>query len=138
MAYQDLGLSGSTIRTSKCAMLFSGSSRQCNTCTKFRVTLNAILRRFEREQARSDRTSSSSRTNFRFLNTPEKYSRLTEMRDSLKNSQKQVQRLRSRLEERVRDRSAEVDDEMHCDLLAIMRDNQVNVLEKYPSGQCFY
>ena len=134
MAYQDLGLSGLTIRSSKCTMLFSGSCRQCNTCTKFRVTLNAMLRRFEREQVRSDRTSSSSRTNFRYLNTPEKSARLTEMRGSLKNSQKQVQRLRSRLEERIRNRSAEVDEEMHSDLLAIMRDNQVQVLDKHPSG----
>ena len=58
------------------------------------------------------------------------------MRDSLKKSQRQVQRLRSRLVERVRDRSMEVDEEMHRDLLAIMRDNQVEVLDKHPSGQC--
>jgi hypothetical protein len=94
LAYQDFGLSGSTIRTSDCTLLFS-QSRQCNKCTKFRVTLNAILRRLEREQAQSDRTSRSTHTNFRFLNTPEKNARLSEMRVSLKNCQKQIQRMRT-------------------------------------------
>jgi hypothetical protein len=91
LAYQDFGLSGSTIRTSDCTL----QSRQCNKCTKFRVTLNAILRRLEREQAQSDRTSRSTHTNFRFLNTPEKNARLSEMRVSLKNCQKQIQRMRT-------------------------------------------
>ena len=86
-AYRDVGLSGAkTIRTSSCTMLFSGHSQQCDRCTKFRVTLNAILRRHDEEQKRSAIIGYSSHTNFRYLNTPEKNARLHGMQDSLKEA----------------------------------------------------
>ena len=87
VAYQQHSVSTSTIRTSGCTLVFVGISSQCSSCTKFRITLNVMLRRFE--EAREEGMSNlSNRTNFRYLNTPQKVTKLREMNESLKFQQK--------------------------------------------------
>ena len=103
-------------------------------CTKFRATLHAMLHRLEKTY--TDDFSRSIHTNFRYLNTPEKNARLSELQGSLKQSQKQVRRLKSRLEERIKERSTEVDSALHQDLLAIMKENETQVLGAHEPGQC--
>ena len=49
--------------------MFVGINSQCSSCTKFRITLNVMLRRFE-EACEEEMSNLSNRTNFRYLLTP--------------------------------------------------------------------
>ena len=93
-----------------------------------------MLRRLE--QARENGSNPSNRTNFRYLSTPQKATKLKEMQKSLKRSQKQVKQLKSLLEDRVQDRSMEVDGDMHGDLCTIMEENHTKITDKYQPGEC--
>ena len=114
--------------------MFVGMNSQCSSCTKFRITLNVMLHRFE--EAREEGMSNlSNRTNFRYLNTPQKVTKLREMKESLKFQQQKVKHLKSLLDDGVRNRSTEVDSDMHSDLCTIMKENQANIADKYQNGQ---
>ena len=78
VAYVDTS-SGKTTRSSKCEVVVK--AKKCSACTSYRATLRKSYHRWNKRKSLSPRrhVSLSSKTNFRFLNTPEKnkcYSKL--------------------------------------------------------------
>ena len=90
MAYHD---NGPTCTTSACAMMFSGNNNRsrCSPCTKFRATLVAMFHRSLKVH------EEDSSCNFRYLNTPEKTSKLRLMQKNLKVKNQQLQILKMKL-----------------------------------------
>ena len=73
---------------------------------KVQNNFECMLRRFE--EAREEGMSNMrNRTNFRYLNTPQKVTKLREMK--VCKYKKKVKHLNSLLDDRVRNRSTEVD-----------------------------
>ena len=82
--------------------------------------------------------NTSSRTNYRYLTTPEKNARLRGMKESLKWSRKHVESLKVQLDEYVHKRGGKVDGNIHHDLLTIMKDNEEYILiNQHQPGQYF-
>ena len=106
-----------TIRTSACMYLVPEAGR-CFPCAKHRHTLHAILHRLvQSKEAKSSPTNSTSTTNLRYLTTPQKITRFRQLRLSFKQNQSQLERLRAKLRETMEKRSAEVDRDLHQDLI---------------------
>ncbi len=62
-----------TIRSTFCHILVSSaSSSRCNSCNAYRKVLNSMVSRQLKEKV-EDGTQTNSHTNFRYLNTPNKY-----------------------------------------------------------------
>lgn len=94
----DVGLNGkvysSTVRTVSCHMLvFTG---KCSACVSYRPTLRKMFSRWQERKSISPtrHTSSHSRTNFRYLTTPEKNVRMSSMRTRLNSSVRQIENLK--------------------------------------------
>lgn len=60
---------------------------------------------------------------------------MKKFRADLRQSQKDVQDLRAKLEKRIQEESANVDEDMHKDLCAIMESNQDSITKKYGAGK---
>jgi hypothetical protein len=122
-----------TIRSSKCSYLISKISARCSECAKHRRILNAMLHRVKNTQHVTQPSNSSISTNYRYLNSAEKLSRLHLLHDSLRISQSKVVYLKSKLMRLMDDRSVSVDSKLH-DLSSIMEDENVHICEKYKPG----
>ena len=114
MAYHDNGPTCTTIRASGCAMMFSGNNNRsrCSPDTKFRSTLVAM---FHRSLKVHEEDGSCNSCNFRYLNTPEKTSKLRLIQKNLKVKNQQLQILKMKLHQ-FEERSTEIDILMHQDL----------------------
>lgn len=88
-----------TIRTATCKLLAPTDDirKRCDSCLKYRKTLNAMLHKHENHESRDpDRCDPSSTTNYRYLKTPEKIERMKRLHSDVKVSQQRVRRLEHR------------------------------------------
>ena len=81
-----------------------------------------------------DRSHPSSHTNYRFLRTPEKASRLQRLQLSRRQSQQQVTQLKEKVAALVEQRGSTVDTTLHKDLTTIMDQHQPTILETHTPG----
>ena len=129
-----------TIRCDACELLVPQQSepqhkaKRCGTCNKYkyRQVLNRMLFRVERSSGQdSDRSNPQSRTNYRFLTTPEKDRRLRRLHQQSRINQQRANRLRL-LERATEERGMSVDENLHNDLVHIIEENSHVVAQSYP------
>ena len=121
------------IRRNDCSVLLSSPGTRCNACTKYRLTLNALLHKKHKKS--DDRSDPSSHTNFRYLNTPQKMLRMRRLNVRYRNTQARVKCLKQNLARAVQERGISVDDEISKDMVAIMAENSSQVASKYAKGR---
>ena len=78
-----------------------------------------------------DKTNPSSHTNYRFLDPSEKDECLHRFHTKAKL---QISRLKERVCIAIEQRGIQVHDDLQSDLIAIMEDNNSNVINTYPPG----
>ena len=112
-----------TVRTMKCDMLIHGG--KCKACSLYRRTLRILHDRGCKRDA-DELSSSSSHTNNRYLNTPEKLAKVTKLRQRVKSEENEVSRLKEKIANLIQT-SEIVDEGLHTDLSTIMHDNTNDV-----------
>ena len=113
-----------TVRTSECEILCHGS--KCQSCVAYRATLRGIHRSWQKRLSTSPskRTSTSSRTNFCHLQTPEKAQRHKNMKTRTNTAERHLKKLKEKINKMMESpRCVELDDQMNSDLLKIMDEN---------------
>ena len=78
-------------------------------------------------------SSSSSHTNNRYLNTPEKFAKVTKLRQQVKSAENEVTRLKEKIANLIQT-SEIVDEGLHRDLSTIMHDKTNDVHKAFPEG----
>ena len=83
-----------TIRSSLCGLVVKG--KKCSACVSYRSTLRKSFHRWQKKRSVSSpqHQSPSSRTNFRFLNTPQKSKRYSRLRARHDVKSKTIERLK--------------------------------------------
>ena len=89
-----LDQTNNTVRHSDCDLLCDGKSK-CGICQKYRSTLRAM--RYRKESSQSSKLSSSSHTNYRYLQRGELKDRLKSVQRSKRIAKRQNDRLREKL-----------------------------------------
>ena len=72
------------VRTLDCETLVRGE--KCNLCSKYRRTLRVLQDRWSKRSS-DELSNSSSHTNNRYLNTPERLAKVTKLRQHAKNAE---------------------------------------------------
>ena len=122
-----------TVRHSKCEVLVSEG--KCSTCVKYRNSLRRIYHRWTKKKVSPRRReATSSRTNFRHLNTPEKGRRYRNLRRRLLSTEKEVEKLKRCIEASNEKYGIKVGESMHDDLSKIMEEMSSEIIEKNPVG----
>ena len=119
-----------TVRTSDCEMLVHG--QKCDLCSSYRRTLRVLQDRWSKRSS-DELSSSSSHTNDRYLNTPEKLAKVANLRQRVKNAENEVMRLKERLRNLI-ESSESVDQGLHDDLSTIMSENTNDIQKAFPEG----
>ena len=124
VAYVD---EGNTVRTTNCELV--SQSSKCQSCKAYRTNLRSMYNRWSKQRACDSTDSTSSHTNDRYLNTPEKKARLDGLRKRVHAAEEEVKRLKEKLLEH-----GEAMEEMHSDLLTIMKENTDTIRNTYPEN----
>ena len=107
---------GRTIRTANCELLVHGE--KCKPCSLYRRTLHVLYDGWCKSN--SDELSSlSSHTNNRYLNTPEKIAKVTNLRQRVQNAEKEISVLKEQVRNLIQ-KSEVVDEGLHNDLPTIV------------------
>ena len=121
-----------TVRSSKCDLIVGGS--RCDSCRKYRSVLRAMSSRQKRSPPSAERTGISSHANYRYLTTPEKTTRLSNLRHEVSQQKRKVEVLEEKVKQLHKSCGVEVDEEMHNDLSGIMDEMNEEVNKKYPEN----
>ena len=119
-----------TIRTSQCELIVHG--QKCRSCTNYRRTLRVLCDRWLKRDS-EEVSSSSSHTNNRYMNTPEKVAKMEKMRCNIKIAASEIRRLRKKVRSLI-DKSDPIDDEFHQDLRSIVTENTDKIHQTFPEG----
>ena len=89
------GVHGFTIRHVNCEVIVAqggdACTSRCSSCTQYRKTLCALVRRSNTIDLKaSDRSDPSSHTNYRFLTSPEKVKRLENLHHQHRITEKKL------------------------------------------------
>ena len=115
------------IHHAECLKVVTSQSqaKMCLNCSLFRDNiLRCRLNRHLKElngDVNNQSTSASSHTNFRYLNTPEKYERMKNMASAIHSKDKQITYLKDRIEQLIARDGMHVDNETHLDLVSMMK-----------------
>ena len=90
-----------TVRSSSCQVLSRG--KKCPSCVSYRAQLRAMYHRWKKIKclSPSKRASTSSRTPFTHLRTPERQKRYSLLRVRTVSAERKLKRLRQRLDESI-------------------------------------
>ena len=123
-----------TVRTSKCELLCK--TAKCSSCKSYRVNLRSMYASWTKrsQQVRPDEDSSSSHTNDRYLNTPEKKSKIDSLKKRARHAEKKAAKLFEKIENITRTDGNIVSEELHNDLVTIMTNNDQKVKDSFPEG----
>ncbi len=120
----------STVRASKCNLIVSGGSK-CDFCRKYRSVLRAMDSRRKKCSPSSEKTAISSHVNFRYLSTPEKTQRLTNLRAEVVQQKRKIEFLEEKVKMLTEASGVEVDKEIHDDLGGIMEEMTEEVEKQF-------
>ena len=99
--------SDKTVRTSKCEMVVK--SKKCTECVHYRNTLRKSYHRWKKQKSSPHHhLSTSSKTNLRFLNTPDKIKRYSSLRARYDAKSKIVERMKSRISALVKKNGVQI------------------------------
>ena len=120
-----------TVRASKCEILVHGS--KCPSCVSYRDSLRRIYHRWLKQKSPS-RQSSKSRVNVRWLNTPEKSSRYSQLRTRLDAKNKEVKRLQDKISYLTKQNGILLESNLESDFKDIMNEMTNKVHTECPEG----
>ena len=128
-----------TIQSEECLLLLPQSEgsnpvKYCGPCEECRQVLNRLLYRTSYEGKDNDNTSINSHTNYRFLSTPEKMTRMKRMHSHIRVAQQQISRLNARIEKLIEDRGTVVDDELSEYLTEITEEKSDAIAQSHADG----
>ena len=123
-----------TLRTASCQMLVP--TGKCANCVSYRATLRTMHTRWQKITASSPSkyTSTSSRTNFRYLTTPQKKKRMTSLRARVTSAERKVNYLMKKIKDSTDAQGVTVDDCLHQDLSQIIEEHTPSIIEQFPEG----
>lgn len=101
-----------TVRRADCQMV--SRTAKCEPCSSYRPTLRAIYYRWSNGCSK-DRDS-SSHTNERYMNTPEKKKKFLSMKTRMRTAEQQVVKLKEKVENLTSRCAVEIDAPLHSDL----------------------
>ena len=122
-----------TIRSSMCEMIVKG--KKCSACMSYRNTLRKSYHRWNAQKSQSPRRHqcTSSKTNFRFLSTPEKTKRYSSLRARYDAKSKRVERMKSKISALVGKNGVSIG-EMSSDFTHILHEMTGKVHEQNHEG----
>ena len=96
--YAPVALNGAhyraTVRTGSCELV--STSQKCSSCKSYRDMLRAMYNRWCKRRT-CDLSDTSSHSNERYLNTPEKKAKMSKLKERARAAEKQVQNLRAKI-----------------------------------------
>ena len=132
--YAPVSLNGemfqSTVRTTNCELLVHGE--RCKPCSLYRKTLRVLHDRWCKRNS-DELSSSSSHANNRYLNTPEKLAKVTNLRQRVRNAEVEVFKLKDMVRNLI-EKSEAVDEGLHEDLTTIVNESTQEVQNAFPEG----
>ena len=123
-----------TIRTSACELLVHGP--KCDVCKKYRSSLRSLHSQWMSQlNANSGKhTAVSSHTNYRYLRTPQRKERMSELKSEVKSKRKEVERLKFRLREVTEQCGICVEKQLEDDLENIMKEKTDYIRQQYTTN----
>ena len=125
-----------TVRVSTCEIIVSAG--KCKSCVAYRNSLRKIHHCWSKQRSCSPsdtyRSSPRSKTNVRWLNTPEKVSRYTKLRKRLCASSRVVKRLQEKIARITENNHLNLDSTTRQDLNEIMSEMTEKVHSDCPEG----
>ena len=122
-----------TIRTVKCELLLDGDCVKCTSCKSYRATLRTLYNRFLHRS--SDMISdASSHANIRYMNTPEKKKKISNLKKRVQSAEKELSKLQAKVKQLTQKQGESVSDALHDDLRSIMEENSDQIAKAYPEG----
>ena len=133
--YAPVALNGevydATVRNSQCEIIVNGA--KCEKCVSYRDTLRKAYHRWikSKQTSASRRTSSTSKANFRYLDTPEKQQRSKKLK---RRSRETERKLRDAIEWLTQEKGVSMEPDMQNDLQSIMDEKTAEVrnIQKTP------
>lgn len=124
-------LYSSTIRTTRCELLVNDV--KCGTCKGYRSVLRSIYNRsLKHDSEKNSRVT--SHTNYRYLNTPERRSRMRQLKSDLDQSKRQIETLKSKIQRLQKEHGIDIDKPLENDLERIMEESTSKVYKSHPPG----
>lgn len=81
-----------------------------------------------------DLSDTSSHSNERYLNTPEKKAKMCKLKERARTAEKQVEKLKEKIQQLTQQQGDEVDTNLNADLLGILNENYEQIKQAYPEG----
>ena len=119
-----------TVCTGDCELICP--TTKCESCKPYRANLRSMYNRWSKQRA-FDGSDTSSHTNDRYLNTPEKKAKLDGLRKRVHAAEEEVKRLKDKVRTLLKQGDT-VDSELHFDLLHIMNENVDQIRKAYPEN----
>ena len=119
-----------TVCTADCEIL--SASVKCSACTKYRATLRAMYHRWSKKQ--QDMQDSSTFTNDRYLNTPQKKKKMEKLKKRARAAECAVEKLQERVRRVTQEQGETLETTLQSDMLAIMEENTDKIKSAYSEG----
>lgn len=119
-----------TVRVSTCELLVEG--RKCTSCVSYRNSLRSMYHRWLKQKplSPSRRLSTRSKTNLRWLSTPEKSKRYSQLRTRLDAESKKIKRLKEKINVMMERDHITLDPTLQSDFKTIMGEMSKRVNEE--------
>ena len=120
-----------TVRSSSCQVLSRG--KKCPSCVSYRAQLRAMYHRWRKIKclSPSKRASTSSRTPFTHLRTPESRKRYSLLRARTVSAETKLKRLRQRLDESINHSGVTIQSDLHSELVNTIQENNEEIQKEY-------
>ncbi len=111
-------------------------SGKCSRCVSYRASLRTMYSHWEKSVLSSPtkHTTSSSRTNVRYLSTPLGRKRYHSLRARITSTERKLERLVHKIEASTKSKGVVVDDDLHQDLSTIVEEQTPSIHKLYPEG----
>ena len=103
-------------------------TQRCDECQKYRYVLRSGLRNLNSSQSDHNICATDSHTNFRYLDTPEKFERMRNLHKLVCSQKKKIIQLQCTLDRYIQMHRVKVDDTTNKDLYTITTQNSSTVL----------
>ena len=107
-------------------------SRRCSSCSKYRISLRAMLSRSRRDE--SDRTDPRSHINYCVLTSKEKDERMQRLHQEVRNTHHKLERMKEKIANDAATANTTVDNDLDADLRSTILDSDRDVMQMYPEG----
>ena len=134
-SYSPVSLNGQlfqkTVRTSSCELL--STAQKCSLCKSYRNTLRAMYHQWSKKSG-NVACDTSSHSNYRYLNTPEKKAKMYKLKQRATIAEKKISSLQTKIKQLTKKEGVALDVELNDELLSVMKKNDDGVKKGYPEG----